>query len=174
MSDTERVMLDIETLGTEPGCAIVSIGAVWFGPDGIIDDWYYSIDPESCQLHGLTIDAETMLWWLDQDAVVREQLTGGDAVDVALWRLATDIGFKSDTEIWACPPAFDCSVLEAAYDHINLDVPWEHWQRRCYRSIREEVGLPELDREGDHHNALDDARHQARRLVASDEVVNDD
>jgi hypothetical protein len=172
MSETERVMLDIETLGTEPGCAIVSIGCVRFGPDGITDEWYYSIDLESCQRQGLTIDAETMLWWLDQDDDVREQLDGETPINVALCYLAQEI--DTDTEVWACPPAFDCVLLGAAYDHVNQPVPWQHYQRRCYRTIREEVGLPELDREGDHHNALDDARYQARRLVASDEVIVDD
>jgi len=172
MSETERVMLDIETLGTEPGCAIVSIGAVWFGPDGIADEWYRSIDLESCQIYGLTIEAGTMLWWLDQGNDVRGQLAGGTHIDTALRRLNEEI--DTDTEVWACPPAFDCIILEAAYDHVGLPVPWEHYQRRCYRTVREEVGLPDLDREGDHHNALDDARYQARRLVASDEVVVDD
>jgi len=172
MSGTERVMLDVETLGTEPGCAIASIGCVWYGPDDINREWYRSIDLESCQRHGLTIDADTMLWWLDQVDDVREQLDGETPIDVALYYLGK--GIDSDTEVWACPPAFDCVILEAAYDQIDLPVPWEHYQRRCYRTVREEVGLPELDREGDHHNALDDARYQARRLVASDEVVTDD
>jgi len=166
---TQRIMLDVETLGTEPGCAIVSIGAVWFGPDGITNEWYRSVDVESCQDAGLTIDADTMLWWLNQDDDVREQLAGGEDLASALTQLATKL--HPISQLWACPPAFDCAILEAAYDHVGQPVPWKHYERRCYRTVRETVGLPDLERQGDHHNALDDARHQARRLVASDEVV---
>jgi len=36
--DPTRIMLDLETLGTEPGCAITEIGAVRFGVGGPTSD----------------------------------------------------------------------------------------------------------------------------------------
>lgn len=77
-TDRDRVMVDIETLGVEPGAAIVSIGAVRFGPGGLGETFERSIDLKSCEFRGLQIDAETLEWWLNQGEVAREQLIGGD------------------------------------------------------------------------------------------------
>jgi DNA polymerase III epsilon subunit-like protein len=41
MSD---VMIDLETLGRRPGCAILSIGAVEFGPAGLGRELYIVLD----------------------------------------------------------------------------------------------------------------------------------
>jgi len=80
----DRIMLDIETLGTDPGATIVSIGAVAFDADGPGDEFRAAVSPTSCQRHGLSIDAETLEWWLTQDAAAREQLRGGADLETAL------------------------------------------------------------------------------------------
>ena len=80
---TERVMVDIETLGREPGCVVVSIGAVEFGY-GIKDELDLDVAPTSCQRAGLDIDAETLAWWLTQGEAARSQLLGGQPLAEAL------------------------------------------------------------------------------------------
>ena len=40
----QDVMVDLETWGTKPGCAIISIGAVSFGPDGLGEEFYTALD----------------------------------------------------------------------------------------------------------------------------------
>jgi DNA polymerase III epsilon subunit-like protein len=163
---TDRVMIDIETLGTEPGTSIIAIGAVRFDlTDGVTDDLFASVDIESCQDHGLTIDAETLSWWLLKDGDARKQLPNGDPLPEALHALREFVG-ECD-EVWANSPAFDCAILRSAYDAVGLETPWEYYHERDYRTIRETVDMwPDKEQGGIAHNALDDARYQAECLVA--------
>ena len=163
----DDIMIDIETVGTNPGAAIVSIGAVRFSvDDGIDEELFLSVSLEDCQEHGLRIDAETLLWWLDQSEDARQQLKGGiplkDALE-ELWRFC-----EGTRDIWANSPAFDCVILEHAYEAVGMDVPWEFCQRRDYRTIRDTrgVGSPMTnEQDGTEHDALDDARYQAENLI---------
>jgi len=163
---TERAMIDIETLGTDPGCVIVSIGAVRFDLEhGVTDSLFVSVDPESCQALGMEIDAGTLAWWLDQPAEAREQLTGGETLEHALQELRL---FLSDVdEVWANSPSFDLAILEHVYDvAVAGDPPWQFWEQRDYRTLRETLpDWPDREHSGTEHDALDDARHQAECLV---------
>jgi hypothetical protein len=164
---SDRLMLDIETLGTEPGCAILSIGAVAFDLEGTGDTFSRSIDLESCQDAGLDIDAETLEWWLGQNDDVREVLTGGDDLETVLRDFATFYDQVDPDEIWANAPTFDCEILEAAYQRQNFPVPGSYWDERCYRTLKNLPGAVDIEREGDHDDALDDAIYQARRASAT-------
>jgi len=178
---TERIMVDIETLGRDPGCAIVEIGAVEFnqqtGDDSgdvlVKDDsdpigatFATSVGLESCQAAGLEIDAGTLAWWLEQDASAREQLQGGETLSRALRGFREFV--QGTDEIWANSPAFDVAILEAAFEAVGLSAPWRYWQARDYRTMREVLSAsgdwPDREQSGTDHNALDDARYQARCL----------
>lgn len=160
---TRRVMLDLETLGTTPGAAIVSIGAVRFGPDGLGDELHISVDTEDCLAHGLHRDETTMEeFWNEQPPEVRQVLDGGRGLDVALdefARFCDGVG-----EIWANAPHFDCAILAAAYRTLDRQPPWEYWQPRDVRTLRETSPYwpQDMDQQGTEHNALADARYQAR------------
>ena len=164
---TDRVMLDIETLGTDPGAAILSVGAVAFdsrGPTG--PTFHESVDVRSCQTYGLDIDAETLVWWLGQDAAARDVLAGGGDLADVLTALTT--WWPDDAaEVWANSPAFDCRLLAEAYLTVGLEPPWEYYETRDVRTIRALPDAVEIDHEGIDHNALDDAIHQAREVAAT-------
>jgi hypothetical protein len=159
---TDRVMVDLETLGTEPGAAILSVGAVRFGPHGVADDEFErSVSLESCQAADLHIDADTLEWWLGQDDAVTDVLTGGDDLADVLADFAAYYG--NADEIWAYSPSFDCAMLAAAYDAVGQDVPWHYSEERDARTLRNLPLWPEgIEREGAEHDALADARYQAR------------
>lgn len=176
MTQTDRVMLDIETLGLDSGCAIVSIGAVRFGAGELGETFYRSISLSSCQEHGLEIDAGTLEWWLDQDETAQTQLAGGDALDEAL-RDFVDWYGDAD-EIWANSPSFDCSILSAAFDSVGIEAPWDYWSERDFRTLKKLPVAVEMEQAGTEHDALDDAKHQAhvaaatlKRLAQGPEVV---
>jgi len=162
MSETERVMVDIETLGLEPGAAILSIGAVEFGPDGLGDEFYREISIESCQEFGLDLDAGTLRWWLSQDDDVAEVLKGSDELDSVLSEFGCWYRSHEFEEIWANAPAFDCEHLEVAYDAVNIAEPWEYHEERDVRTLRNLPGAVELEMDGDEHHSLDDAKYQAQ------------
>jgi len=162
---TDRVMLDIETLGTEPGAAILSIGAVRFGPRELGATFHRSVALQSCEAAGLTIDAETLEWWLGQGADAREVLTGGVPLADALAALAEFYGDAD--EVWANSPAFDCAMLETAYEAVGQEAPWAYYEQRDVRTIEALPGAADVDHDGVAHDALDDAKHQARSVAAT-------
>ena len=165
--DPTRIMLDIETLGLAPGAAILSIGACVFDTDGVGATFERSIDLESCQDRGLAIDADTLQWWLDQDAAAQEQLTGGGDLAGALRELTVWADGHEPAEWWANSPKFDMAHLEAAYDAVALNPPWDFYELRDVRTVQALPGAVELEQDGTEHDALDDAVHQAREVAAT-------
>ena len=72
-----NIMVDLETLGTTPGSAILSIGACVFNeakedPAPIASYWagdnnyYRNIDLLDSTFRGLTVDPRTSKWWSEQ------------------------------------------------------------------------------------------------------------
>lgn len=161
-------MLDIETLGREPGCVVLSIGAVQFGVDGVGTPFYKEIDTVSCEDAGLTIEAATLDWWLDQDEKAQECLRGGVPLDEALRLFSQFYELFGCEEIWANAPTFDCRILEAAYEATGLEKPWTFREERCFRTLKALPGAvtePSEEPEGVAHDALYDARWQAAVAV---------
>ena len=75
------IMIDIETLGTTPGCVVTSIGACTFSPtDGTagLQTFYDRIDISDAVGAGLVIEPDTVIWWMGQDADSRAELTRTD------------------------------------------------------------------------------------------------
>lgn len=166
----ERVMLDIETLGTEPGAAILSIGAVKFDDAGIVDEFHKSVSLESCQEAGLEIDAETLDWWLHQSEPAQTVLSGGAPLQTALEQFRN---FYADAdEIWAFSPSFDCVLLAEAYDAVGMNEPWHYRDERDCRTLAALPGAVELEHDGTEHDALDDAKHQAMTVIATLDALN--
>jgi len=164
---TTRVMIDIETLGIEPGAAICSIGACTFDTGGVDETFELSVDLESCQERGLMIDADTLQWWLGQDDAAREILTGGVPLATALSELRDFLDTNDYDELWANSPKFDCAHLEAAYDALDWPTPWVFYELRDVRTVTALPGAVEIDQDGTEHDALDDAVHQAREVAAT-------
>lgn len=158
---TKRVMVDLETLGLGPKSVILSIGAVKFSREGLGEEFYRSVDMESCAEAGLNIEAGTLQWWFQQDSQVQDILTGGDSLEEVLDDF-TDF-YGDSEEIWANSPTADCEWLKGAYEAVGLEVPWGFRQERDYRTLRALPGAVWVDREGNEHDALDDAKHQARK-----------
>jgi len=161
--EIHRVMLDIETLGLQPGVAILSIGAVEFGPDGLGETFDRSVSLSSCQEAGLTIDAGTLEWWLEQEDAAREVLTGGDRLGRVLGEFKMFYGDAD--EIWAYSPQFDCAILSHAYEAFDEAPPWTYQDERDCRTLASLPIWPDLEQDGVEHDALDDAIYQAKQTV---------
>lgn len=167
MSST-HVMLDLETFGNGNDAAIVSIGAVKFNQTEILDEFHVAVDPESCTAFGLKIDASTVMWWLDPDrAAARAALLDLVQVDLgsALVGLTEWLG-NDIAAIWGNGATFDNVILRSAYRACRMEYPVGFWQDQCYRTLKYRAPGIEIVREGTHHDALDDARCQAKHLQA--------
>lgn len=172
-----RVMLDIETLGTRPGAVVFSVGAVEFTGGVLGAEFSALIDPRDAQREGLTVDADTVCWWLQRDVAAQAEAvrawTHGQPLNVALTTLRRwieDVAARAHAaneawEVWGNAPTLDCALLHECYRVTGAAAPWRYVQERCYRTLknlRTEIGMV---RTGTHHKALDDARDQARHAV---------
>ena len=169
------VMVDLETLGTEPGCAVVAIGAVQFalqGPGPIIrSEFKRTVTLTSCARAGLTINAPTLEWWLTQPYEAITSTFAGERTDV--WsackdftRWVRELGAPdAPLQLWAKPPQFDQKILEAACAAVGTPVPWGHRDWRDLRTLEDVAAqagykLPDTQ-PALAHDALEDARAQA-------------
>lgn len=167
-----HLMFDTETMGTGPDAPIISIGAVFFNEHtGQLGPTFYrTVHLATTVRLGFKMDPGTVLWWLGQpdetrNAIRFNAVTAEDAfVDLVDW-IAEHGPKKDELRVFAASPAFDCIKIERHLKALSLPVPWFYWAERDYRTIRERNKVvPEDERIG-HHNALDDAIHQAKHLI---------
>lgn len=160
-----NVMVDIETLDNKPTSAIVSIGAVHFGPNGYdeCNTFYSVVDVQSCIDAGLTVSADTIAWWMKQGDQARAvfQQRGKHLANVLT---EFSIWFPEGSKLWGNGASSDNAILSNAYSALKLKQPWDFWNDRCYRTI---AAMHERRRfqQGIHHNALDDAKSQVEHLI---------
>ena len=161
-----QVMIDLETMSTRPNGAICSIGAVKFTVEqGIIDEFYCTVDLRSCKEVGLHISKDTITWWSQQNKKALTELTKDNIMlSDALNRFADWYGPKS-LLTWGNGAGFDNVLMDNAYYAIGMVRPWKYWDDRCYRTVNKLIPIEESTREGTYHNALDDARHQTNHLL---------
>lgn len=187
------VAYDIESLGVTPGSIIVSIGAVRFNDHGIIrpdyehmttdeilrskqqNEFYAEIAVASTGALGMTFSNDTLAWWMDQPDAVRATLTRAlrakeGAVDIrqALgdFRAWLEIGEGMQHGIWSWH-GFDHTLTKTAYARMGIDNPWSHkLEFDAYTLASACKAVPAPNRQGTHHNALDDAKWCARYVVS--------
>lgn len=165
-------MVDIETLGTTPGSAITSIGLVQFDPRTRLfgTSFYREIKPEG------DMDPGAIAFWLKQGDEARTQMIRSIEEGVSLKRALHEMhdriikyaGEIGNVRLWGNGATFDNVLLDAAYARTGHQVPWRYSGHRCFRTLVSLVGekLP-VEREGVHHNALDDAMYQVKVLFAA-------
>lgn len=163
------VMIDLETWGTKPGCAIRSIGAVLFNPygEGIDAEFYRNVSRASCDEWGLTVDPQTEMWWANQSKAAREALDHDQAslVDAVKDFEAWYKSFET-MRVWAHGSVFDVPIWETACLAVGgRQAPWGFRDVRDTRTIFDVAGINYTAmRSGVDHHALDDARSQARAV----------
>jgi hypothetical protein len=119
----------------------------------------------SCKEVGLDIQLETVQWWKEQKPEAWAALKQNRIqLQDALIKFSEWFGPKS-LPIWANSPAFDCVILENAYQAMNLQTPWKFYDERCFRTFKA-MFKSDLKLEGIKHNALDDARYESSYIIS--------
>ncbi len=175
---TPDCMVDIETLSSEHNAVVVSIGAVAFDINvGILDkngkhrdyaDYYCVLDTIAQIKDGRHVNRDTRRWWVEQTESVR------DVLNESIWKLDShphDV-MKSFLDwcerhnvkrIWGNGNTFDNMVLRNLCKQYNVAYPVQFRFDMDMRTLGVMYGSKvKIAREGDHHNALDDAFHQAK------------
>lgn len=181
-----NIMLDIETVGNGSKAAIISIGAVFFDPiKNIVGaDFYQAISLASSAYYG-EMDASTIEWWMKQSDNARAVFQDKDKVSLkdALAEFSQWVeqikNFK-DRVVWGNGCTFDNVILGNAYKAARMRQPWPYYGDRDVRTIvnlgRQLRGVDpkkEMEFKGVAHNAVDDAKHQARYVSAIFQALND-
>lgn len=173
MADRYQIMLDIETLGKKPDALVLSVGAAVMDMATltIVDRRYWLLDHKSQEER--TIDADTVLWWMQQGDAARAEFRRGDAVDPE--ELAGDLHdlfrkYATSTP-WANGTNFDLPILASLIrDYSVSPVPWgyRHQDMRSLATVMDSV-LSWKDYTKQHnptaHNALEDAVCQANYVL---------
>ncbi|GMM70859.1 3'-5' exonuclease [Alteromonas gracilis] len=176
-----NIMLYLETMGTGSNAAIVSIGAVFFNPltSELGEEFYERIWLESAAKYG-ELDASTVAWWLGQSDEARAEINHNDSVGLSEamrgfseFVINNTKGSFTDTRVWGNGCTFDNVIIANAYKQLKLQKPWSYAGDMDVRTIVE-LGRkllnfdPKKDMpfEGEKHNALADAIHQAKYVSA--------
>lgn len=162
-----HIMIDLETMGNTPDAPIVAIGACRFDRTGVSEEsaFYETISLASAVDGGAKMEASTVLWWMEQDAAAQAEIIGAKSDLSGVLCDFTHWVKKIDADgVWGNGAAFDNVILAQTYRRYGQPAPWPFWLDRCYRTVKSLSKVP-IDRQGTHHNALDDAISQAKHLV---------
>ena len=80
---------------------------------------------------------------------------------------------KKEIAVWGNGATFDNVIIANAYKAVSLDKPWAYRSDRCYRTMIntfQDVRKPDM--QGTVHNALDDAKLQAKHLCMIFDKLN--
>ncbi len=190
-----NVMIDIETLGTKPGSAILEIGANIFR-DSIEVEFYKPICLKSNLKHGMTIDLETLAWWQKQPCMEKVFTSKNVSLTYALDDFT---GFVEDfvltkfpvmdkdpwkeVLVWGNGASFDAVLMEEAYRKTGKTPPWKYWNVRDVRTLftaawgenfykvpkiagaKEELKKNGFTRKLVEHSSVDDALLQSQMVL---------
>ncbi|RUL08320.1 exonuclease [Shigella sonnei] len=171
----DHLMIDLETMGKNPDAPIISIGAIFFDPQtgDVGPEFSKTIDLETA---GGVIDRDTIKWWLKQSREAKSAImTDEIPLDDALLQLREFIDENSGeffVQVWGNGANFDNTILRRSYERQGITCPWRYYNDRDVRTIVELGKAIDFDArtaipfEGERHNALDDARYQAKYVSA--------
>lgn len=162
------VMLDLETLGTNPESPILAIGAVEFDVRNklIGRRFFVALDVEEQYGLGAKADPSTIEWWERQSAKAKEQFA--NKVDFEEGMTMFSDWFQQcdpSPRIWGNGPSFDCVILGRGFVRLKRAIPWKYNNERCFRTVSGLKPSLEIVRVGTYHNAVDDAETQARHVI---------
>lgn len=192
-----HISIDLETMGTQPGCPILSIGAVAFGTAGAtaIDEYYsecgsfYNVlSLHGQEAQGCKRNPETDRWWYNQGAAAFKVVTQSvmcDAATSVKLREFTDwvnglrnhdmYGPLEIVGVWGYGSMFDIAILDWHFKNWAIEKPWSYRDEMCGRTLLKLADNMKIPRvEGTHHNAFDDARNQAKTFFEAMELLRNE
>lgn len=162
-------MIDLETLDTEPGAQVLTIGGVKFDPftwDEPHSEFYYRFDIDEQEALGRTVSQDTLdNFWAKQPAEIIEEAfgpenrTGCRDILKALkkWHVGND-------RIWS-QGEFDTVIMENMCRQFGEPIPWAFWTVENCRTILNRMPKdPRKDKTFAAHNALEDCKIQVYAL----------
>lgn len=168
----QHLMVDLETLGTDPNSAVLSIGAVLFTQEALGES-IYILPSLKEQVKKRVVDAGTICWWFDQGAEAKKVFQWANASTLTIAGTVSDfVCFidkhaldKKNLKVWSNGAGFDVPIMEHMIKSTGIEVPWKFWNIKCYRTLKSMH--PEFEKGifcNTKHHALEDAKFQASCL----------
>lgn len=163
------VMIDLETLHTNPDCVVLTIGAVRFDPYGTGVVEKLELRPtieDQTEVYNRSISDDTIRWWGEQSIEAQEEAFGEE--NRIPFAECMEILYKfcwNRRAVWSNGAPFDLVVMENAWRQTSdkpNPIPWPFWSMRDTRTLYE-IARVSLKDGGNvtSHKAVDDAERQA-------------
>lgn len=189
MSALVHLLIDIETLGTDPDSVVLSIACVPFMlevhtyfSELIKDGFIVKLNAqEQIKSYQRTVEDGVVKWWKTQPKEVFDAMVRPSSEDVSLKEGLTLFnkfvsGIKgyyfNESYVWSRGNNFDFPILKSLYKDAGIGIPYNDWRVRDVRTAIDIMagtgdGKYEVKFGGDEfiaHNPLHDAAMDAARL----------
>jgi hypothetical protein len=168
--NTRHLMLDIETAGTAPGCAILEIAAVPFTWGDFLpsmaEAYHVRVDILDSLAPGFTVDPGTAAWHRAQEARTGQALRPtlrGKPVWEAFSHLASHISHHAPAHVWAWGMDFERPILQHAFEKLRIPFPWHYTAGMDARTVWNLAFTKPAPKRP--HQALQDCHAQIRDLA---------
>lgn len=175
-----EIMLDLEWMGKPPNAAIIAIGAVAICRDtlSVLGSISLPVSLESSMKAGCKVDADTILWWMQQSDEARSVFADNhsahglskalcllnDFIALHVWNNGPH-DMKQLTKVWGYGMNADNAVIDFAYKATSVKKPWGFRVDKCFRTRMDDFPESIWVEYGTAHNAHDDAMAQALTLI---------
>lgn len=171
------LMIDLETLSTQPDAVVLQVGWVFFdryAGERIMFErgWYLDVDEQVNM--GRHIDMATVHWWMDQPnyqaqrTAERQSLSDAMAEMNEIWNSAA----TSHTQVWAKGVSFDIGIWRTLLPEF-----WSFRNIQCLRTAKllaADMGVTVHNENSNPHDAVADARSQAKEVQAICSILRRD
>ncbi len=161
--------IDIESLSTRFDAPVLSIGVAAFdrATGNVGATFYREVKIDSAIQYGV-VSGSTIAWWMGQTDAAKKLFQSEDK-KVSLPQALLDLGkfLIPGSCVWGNGATTDITILEYAHTKVAAKLPWDSWNIRDMRTAVDIAGYRKGDVsfEGVPHNALDDAKHQAKVIA---------
>jgi hypothetical protein len=160
-------MIDLETLDTEPGAQVLTIGGVKFDPlnfNDTYDDFYYRFDIDEQEAMGRTQSDSTLAWWGTMSDEIQEEAFHPDRTNCRTVLKALKKWYVGCNKVWS-QGEFDVVILENMCRQLSEPIPWAFWSvENCRTMLNRMPTDPRKDVKFAAHNALEDSKAQVLAL----------
>ena len=159
-----QVMLDIETLGCEPGCVVLEVAAIEFHPEtgATMQEFHIQLGIPAQQDDGFRIDHDTLAWHEKRGLLAGKW--EGEYYEYAYFAICHWLKSIPIEDLWMKGTDFDVPVLKRLGEDSTVEWPIPYYASRDLRTLMKVAGV-KRPATTVAHRALDDCRQQISDLM---------
>lgn len=165
-----HLMIDLETLGTNPNCVVTQIGWALFDPkaqDMITESGCFYLSPAEQIKRGRSVTWDTIAWWLGQNEHARNKMANSqtaESVTETLGNFINNFDWATIEGVWGHGATFDITIMEDLLYDYAYKSPWKYNAVRDTRTLFALRSHDKLPKSEMSHDAEEDAIVQAKHV----------